>query len=416
MIFAWNNYLHESKFYLKIHSNTDRFFPCHLQEAIEDSSIDKREPTHYSGLDVKTMKMTCLRHELEVRNLSSKGTFNVTGSESFPILILTIFMSGLKPQLVARLSKALKVEENKSNEDDTAAAAEPESALTEGAADVLDENLNSNDGMDIDMADIVVIDEYDSTKTDAKLEDASKKDTQKRVERELRWLERRYRLPETPQILVHPSKSRALDKFTCEVMSLSILLDYRPEDTKKPSFEVSLFAELFNEMLMRDFGFNIYRALYALPSTETTSEKDSKSKDGKREKDETGDEDEPREKRKRQESDPNGLEAAGGDSKTAKKDGADNGNKKRDKERRERRVSRRDEESGGEDENETKKSITVDPDLLLSFVYFDQTHCGYIFSNHIEEMFHALGLRLSRADTKKIVGKVAPRSLFYRFV
>lgn len=28
------------------------------------------------------------------------------------------------------------------------------------------------------------------------------------------------------------------------------------------SFEVSLFAELFNEMLMRDFGFRIYRSLY----------------------------------------------------------------------------------------------------------------------------------------------------------
>jgi len=28
------------------------------------------------------------------------------------------------------------------------------------------------------------------------------------------------------------------------------------------SFEVSLFAELFNEMLMRDAGFRIYRALY----------------------------------------------------------------------------------------------------------------------------------------------------------
>lgn len=31
------------------------------------------------------------------------------------------------------------------------------------------------------------------------------------------------------------------------------------------SFEVSLFAELFNEMLMRDFGFRIYKALYDVP-------------------------------------------------------------------------------------------------------------------------------------------------------
>lgn len=323
--------------------------------------------------------------------------------------------------MIARLTKALKVEENKANEDETAisASAEPESAVKENTAEALDENVNSNDGMDIDMADIVVIDEYDSTKADVKSDDVSKKDSQKRDERELRWMERRYRLPETPQILVHPSKSRTLDKFTCEVMSLSILLDYRPEDTKKHCFEVSLFAELFNEMLMRDFGFNIYRALYSLPSVEPIPEKESKSKDSKRDKDETGDEDEPREKRKRQDDDSNGLGAAVGDSNSTKKDGAEsasNGDKNRDKERRERRVSRRDEESGGEDEHETKKLVTVDPGLLLSFVYFDQTHCGYIFSNHIEEMFHALGLRLTRADTKKIVGKVAPRSLFYRFV
>lgn len=330
-------------------------------------------------------------------------------------------MTGLKPQLVARLTKTLKVEESKANEDEAAASSgfEQNLAENESTANVLDDNANSNDGLDIDMADIVVIDEYDSTKVDTKSDDTLKKDSQKRDERELRWMERRYRLPETPQILVHPTKSRALDKFTCEVMSLSILLDYRPEDTKKHCFEVSLFAELFNEMLMRDFGFNIYRALYLLPSVETTPEKDTKSKDSKRDKDETGDEDEPREKRKRQEDDSNGLGTADGDLNLAKKDGAENvsnGDKKRDKERRERRVSRRDEESGGEDDNETKKSVTVDPNLLLSFVYFDQTHCGYIFSNHIEEMFHALGLRLSRADTKKIVGKVAPRSLFYRLV
>lgn len=323
--------------------------------------------------------------------------------------------------MVARLSKALKVEENKAHEDEQAAsaAAEPELAVNESASDALDDNVNSNDGMDIDMADIVVIDEYDSTKADAKSDEASKKDSQKRDERELRCLERRYRLPDTPQILVHPAKSRALDKFTCEVTSLSILLDYRPEDTKKHCFEVSLFAELFNEMLMRDFGFNIYRALYSLPAVEMTPEKDSKSKESKRDKDETGDEDEPREKKKRHEEDSNGLATVDGDSNSTKKDGAvstTNGDKKREKERKERRVSRRDEESGGEDENETRKLTTVDPNLLLSFVYFDQTHCGYIFSNHIEEMFHALGLRLSRADTKKIVGKVAPRSLFYRFV
>ena len=37
------------------------------------------------------------------------------------------------------------------------------------------------------------------------------------------------------------------------------------EDNKEHSFEVSLFAEMFNEMLMRDFAFRIYRAIIDTP-------------------------------------------------------------------------------------------------------------------------------------------------------
>lgn len=69
-------------------------------------------------------------------------------------------------------------------------------------------------------------------------------------------------------------------------MSLSLLLDYRPEDTKEHSFEVSLFAELFNEMLMRDFGFNIYKALYTLPDK---AKDEKKKEDGKKRDDEKKD-------------------------------------------------------------------------------------------------------------------------------
>ena len=41
-------------------------------------------------------------------------------------------------------------------------------------------------------------------------------------------------------------------------------------------FQVSLFAELFNEMLMRDFGFNIYKALCAAPEKPKEEKKDKK--------------------------------------------------------------------------------------------------------------------------------------------
>lgn len=247
-------------------------------------------------------------------------------------------------------------------------------------------------------------------------------------------LERRYRLPQNPHILCHPNQHSSLEKFSCEERSLSVLLGYRAEDTKRHSFEVSLFAELFNEMLMRDFGFNIYKKLYSLPALEL-SETESKEKRDK------STDDEPKEKRHKKDTD------ATTDAKTSKKDdsnasshgdkdkdkdkdkdrdsksGKDSKSRDKDKEKnhRERRISRRDDESGDDERSldgkkrETKKMVIVDPDLLLSFVYFDSSHCGYIFSNHLEELFYALGLHLSRADTKKILNKIpGNRSLFYR--
>lgn len=61
------------------------------------------------------------------------------------------------------------------------------------------------------------------------------------------------------------------------------------------------------------------------------------------------------------------------------------------------------------------KVYTSDPYLLLSFVYFDQTHCGYIFDKDIEELIYTLGLNLSRAQVRKLVQKVVTRdSLHYR--
>lgn len=45
-------------------------------------------------------------------------------------------------------------------------------------------------------------------------------------------LEKRYTLPDSSHIIVHPSRMAKSGKFDCTVMSLSVLLDYRPEDTK----------------------------------------------------------------------------------------------------------------------------------------------------------------------------------------
>lgn len=99
-------------------------------------------------------------------------------------------VKGLKPQLVARLSKVLKTEENESlvaaeNQNESNAADDDEAHTTSGGGDGTagagSNNSNdmhesaSNDSIDIDMADIVVIDEYDSTKNDNKNESSSKR-------------------------------------------------------------------------------------------------------------------------------------------------------------------------------------------------------------------------------------------------
>jgi len=109
---------------------------------------------------------------------------------------------------------------------------------------------------------------------------------QRKEKKERTLLERRYKLLDTASVLVHPSATAKGGKFDCSVMSLSLLLDYRPEDNKEHSFEVSLFAELFNEMLMRDFGFQIYKSIVgAVPKVETENKKVN-DKDEKKDKDE----------------------------------------------------------------------------------------------------------------------------------
>lgn len=155
------------------------------------------------------MGLPALKTELKARGINSKG---------------------LKSQLVARLTKALKSESEKTEDDNM--------------------ETDQNDSK-------IDLDEKDNQK--------GQMEEKKIDEKERQQLEKKYALPDEQHIIVHPSKTAKSGKFDCTVMSLSLLLDYRPEDTKEHSFEVSLFAELFNEMLMRDFGFNIYKALHNHP-------------------------------------------------------------------------------------------------------------------------------------------------------
>ncbi|KAL0109584.1 hypothetical protein PUN28_014558 [Cardiocondyla obscurior] len=349
----------------------------------DDSMPEKKDPTHYSELDPKSMNVNELRQELAARNLSSKG---------------------LKSQLLARLLKAVKSEQ----------------AKEEGRQDEADENEED-------------VSPTSKEEDDKKFRDSKDHDEDKRklYERERTVLEKRYTLPDSSHIIVHPSRMAKSGKFDCTVMSLSVLLDYRPEDTKEHSFEVSLFAELFNEMLMRDFGFRIYRSLSSLPEKTKEKDEDKKKdkKDDKRDdkKDDKRKEDEKKSSKKDEKRDDKKREET-----KDKKDDKDAKCKVDDKDREKDKND--DEEDDEDDESDDDDSVkdgrrdrdkdgkkrktklyTHDPYLLLSFVYFDQTHCGYIFDKDIEELIYTLGLNLSRAQVRKLVQKVVTRdSLHYR--
>ncbi|XP_049995308.1 cell division cycle and apoptosis regulator protein 1 isoform X2 [Alexandromys fortis] len=278
---------------------------------------------------------------------------------------------------------------------------------------------------------------------------AMKEEERKRQEEmERQRQERRYILPDEPAIIVHPNWAAKSGKFDCSIMSLSVLLDYRLEDNKEHSFEVSLFAELFNEMLQRDFGVRIYKSLLSLPEKEDKKEKEKKSKkderkDKKEERDD--DTDEPKPKRRKSGDDKDKKEDRDERKKEEKRkeDSKDDDETEEDNnqdeydpmeaeeaedeedEREEEEMNKRDdkrdvnryckERPSKEKEKEKTQMVTVNRDLLMAFVYFDQSHCGYLLEKDLEEILYTLGLHLSRAQVKKLLNKVVLReSCFYR--
>uniref|UniRef100_A0A8C2K657 Cell division cycle and apoptosis regulator protein 1 n=1 Tax=Cyprinus carpio TaxID=7962 RepID=A0A8C2K657_CYPCA len=351
----------------------------------EDDSKEVTTPTHWAKLDPKSMKVNDLRKELESRTLSSKG---------------------LKSQLIARLTKQLKVEEQVEE------SKEPEKPEPPSVEE--DESCRPED-------------------------DREEEERKRQEEQERQRRERRYVLPDEPTIIVHPNWAAKNGKFDCSIMSLSVLLDYRLEDNKEHSFEVSLFAELFNEMLQRDFGYRIYKAFTCLPSKDERKDKKVKAKkeadrrDVKKEKDEENGE--PATKRMREEDEkrkvgeilqkssynsekPGNIRTYVFDPETdslcsSDKDDEDsNGRDRRD----DRRDERKSKERSSKDKDEKKKQmVTLNKDLLMAFVYFDQSHSGYLLEKDLEEIMYTLGLHLSRAQVKKLLNKPLVReSCHYR--
>ncbi|KAG0428649.1 hypothetical protein HPB47_024373 [Ixodes persulcatus] len=207
-------------------------------------------------------------------------------------------------------------------------------------------------------------------------------------------------LPERPTILVYPSRKAKGGRFDCSVMSLSVLLDYRQEDNKEHSFEVSLFAELFNEMLIRDCAFNIYRALLEAPEAKEEKKKEKEpAKDADKKGDRRDDRKADRRDRRERKDEEKKADADQEDSDGASEASNADAESEETKERRQKKEAK-------------QQNKTVNKHLLLSFIYFDQNQCGYVLERDLEDIFYIIGLKLSRGQlrTGQAYGKKRKRA------
>ncbi len=343
-----------------------------------------RKPTPWSDLDVKSMKVNELREELDARGLNSKG---------------------LKSQLAGRLQKALKEEQEAAAEaeaakeqSEAAAAAEEEEKEEKGKA------AEGEDGAEKAGEEASSAAEGKETKEDAEMEvvevkkkegggeeveEVRKEEEQPKPldEKQKSALRSAYKFPTSPCGLVHPNPKAKSGKFDCATMSLSLLLDYRSDDNKEGTFEVSLFAELFNEMLSRDAGFRLYRAVMDAPTEKAREEKKERKEKEEKEKEKEGGDD--------------GGSSAADTPASAEESPAATPSLSSKKS---------DDDGAGTGK---KKMVTVDKDLLLACSYFDLSHSGYFETKDLEDIISTASLNLSRAQIKKLVSKVC---LFFNCV
>merc|ERR1719481_1745250 len=277
------------------------------------------------------MKVGELRDQLEARGQLNKG---------------------LKSQLQARLQKCLKTEQE---------AEETKDGEGSGSMDIVTEDTEKKG------------DDENATKDEA----GSAEEVMVVLdERQKEKLALAYKTPSSPCIFVHPNTKAKSGKFDCRTESLSVLLDYRSEDNKEGTFEVSLFAELFNEMFIRDSAFKLYKAIQGAPEKVKEDKKEKKddvvipveaTKEG-------------------------AATAVDAELKTEN-------DEKAGEDKREASVEMAEEKE--------KVMVTKNKDLLLGASYFDLSHCGYIETKDMEDILLPLELDLSRAEIKKLASKLA---------
>ncbi|XP_042696240.1 cell cycle and apoptosis regulator protein 2 isoform X5 [Chrysemys picta bellii] len=266
--------------------------------------------------------------------------------------------------------------------------------------------------------------------------------------------------PLEPAIIAHPKPAMQGGQPSCSNISLCTLLEYRRR-REKLSFEVAVVAELFQEMLQRDFGYKLYKALLALPAKEEPSEAKNleSEKPAEHEKvqkeeaqEEATSEQEPVQTHQEEEGAEQkpacseGPKVAKEDEKASKVEPKDSTDELcmlsleddllllRDDEEEDFGVKLDDAEVRSIASNQSEMEFSslqdlqpkeLDPsavlplDALLAFIYFDLNFCGYLHRRDLEKILMTLGLHLCKEQVKQLVNRVVTqyvcqyRSLHY---
>ncbi|NXI68073.1 CCAR2 protein, partial [Anseranas semipalmata] len=255
--------------------------------------------------------------------------------------------------------------------------------------------------------------------------------------------------PRGPALVARPPPARQDGQAACSNISLCTLLEYRRR-REKLSFEVAVVAELFQEMLQRDFGYKLYKALLALPEKEELPEPKNPELERVPEMvkevapEAAGAEEEAEQPPPKEEAEgPAGSEVATAgreqertksECKAEPKDSPDelcvlsleDGLLLlREEEEEELGAKLEDEEVRSNASNQSEMEFSslqdvpkdLDPsavlplDALLAFVYFDLNFCGYLHRRDLEKILLTLGLHLCKEQVKRLVNRVVTQYL-----
>ncbi|XP_033621373.1 cell cycle and apoptosis regulator protein 2 isoform X2 [Fukomys damarensis] len=256
-------------------------------------------------------------------------------------------------------------------------------------------------------------------------------------------------LPEAPPPPLEPA---VMARPGCVNLSLhAIVEDRRPKE--RISFEVMVLAELFLEMLQRDFGYRIYKMLLSLPEkvlSPPEPEKEEVAKEEAAKEEEAIKEEVAKESKDEVQNEGTAAESDA----PLKEDGLlpkppSSGGEEEEKPRGE--VSEElcemaldpellllrddgEEEFGAKLEDSEVRSVAsnqsemefsslqdmpkeLDPsavlplDCLLAFVFFDANWCGYLHRRDLERVLLTLGIRLSAEQAKQLVSRVVTQNI-----